>query len=177
MSNISNMMIRAPYDARAVANLLLDTAAERGLDVTQLLLNKVIYFAHGWFLSRFNAPLIKQEFEAWELGPVVKVLRDEFRQFERRPITTRAFRLDILSGRREIVEPHFSTEDKQFILDIFRSYYQYGAWKLSEMTHEKNSPWDKIWNSRSPIGRLALRIKNEEIKAHFDGLGGRLHLS
>ena len=167
----------APYDARAIANFLLDVADERKLACTQLLLYKLIYFAHGWYLSFFDKPLVRQDFEAWKRGPVVKVVRDEFRAFKKNPINIRAQRLDIYTGKREIVEPILDDNDRRFILQVFNSYYHYGAWNLSEMTHEAGSPWDSLWNSPEPIGRLALRIKNREIKAHFDGLADRLTIS
>jgi uncharacterized phage-associated protein len=164
----------APYDATAIANLLLDLADERNLKLTQMSLLKLLYFAHGWYLSSNNKPLLIQEFEAWQYGPVIKVVRDEFKDFESRSITRRATKLNILTNERLIVEPKLSSEDRLFVLSIFDFYQVYDAWQLSEMTHEPESPWDRIWNSESPIGRLALRIENDDIKAHFDGLPNRL---
>ncbi len=167
----------APYDARAVANLLLDLAAQKKIAVTQLSLLKLLYFSHGWYLALHGRPLVLQEFEAWKHGPVVKVVRDEFRTFGSLPITTRACALDIFSGKRINADPNLSASDAIFVRDIFESYYHYDAWDLSEMTHEAGSPWDKLWNTNQPVGRLGLRIKNEEIKAHFDGLHKRLRLA
>jgi uncharacterized phage-associated protein len=166
-----------PYDSRTVANFLLELATTRKLVLTQLILYKILYFAHGWHLSSFGKPLISQEFEAWQLGPVVKVLRDQFANFGNKPITSKAQKLNIFTGRYEPVEEIMSADDKLFVQNIFDSYHHYGAWKLSEMTHESGSPWDALWNSPKPVGRLALRIKNEEIKAHFDGLTRRLNIS
>ena len=168
------MTPNAPYDSRAVANFLLDLATTRKFAVTQLILYKVVYFAHGWYLTSFKQPLVSQEFEAWQRGPVIKVLRDQFRRFGDQPITSRAEKLNIYTGEYTLVSPSLAAPDADFVTNIFDSYFHYGAWKLSEMTHEKGSPWDLLWNSPNPVGRLALRIKNDEIKAHFDGLGSRL---
>jgi uncharacterized phage-associated protein len=166
----------APYDSRIVANYLLDLASDRKLTLTQLVLYKILYFAHGWYLSSFDKPLLTQEFEAWQLGPVVKVLRDQFEKFGKRPITERAEKLNIYTGEYEPVASVMAPEDKTFVSNIFDSYQHYSAWELSEMTHESGSPWDQLWNSPNPVGRLALRIKNEDIKAHFSGLGRRLNI-
>lgn len=165
------------YDARAVANLLLDIADQRKVPLTQVSLLKLIYFSHGWFLAETGCPLVEQEFEAWEYGPVVKVVRDAFKSFGDAPISCRAMRLDIFTGTRSVVEPNLSEEDRKFILTVFDAYHIHDAWKLSNMTHEKGSPWDIIWNSTKPLGRLALRIRNGEIKQHFDGLPKRFRLS
>jgi len=167
----------APYDSRAVANFMLNLAAERNLVLTQLVLYKLLYFAHGWYLSAYDKPLVVHEFEAWRHGPVIKVLRDQLRDFGDRPISGRIEKLDIYTGEYSVVESVLDDLDSKFVSSIFHSYYHHGAWKLSDMTHEAGSPWDNLWNSPTPVGRLALRIKNQEIKSHFDGLGQRLRIS
>lgn len=168
---------RPPYDARAVANLLLDMADQRGQPLTQMSLLKIMYFAHGWFLAMNNMPLVRQDFEAWEYGPVVKVIRDEFKNFKKEPITSRAQRLDIYTGTRELVKPLENLEHVDFVKSIYEFYHVYDAWKLSEMTHEEGSPWDALWNADRPTGRLALRIRNEDIKDHFNGFTQRFRVS
>jgi uncharacterized phage-associated protein len=172
-----NMSARAPYDARAVANLLLDAAERRSMPLTQLSLYKIVYFAHGWYLVHAGGPLILHDFEAWRHGPVVKVLRDEFDRFKARPITVRASKLDIFSGMRTAVEPNLAEGDKQFVLATFEAYHIHDAWRLSEMTHESGSPWDLLWNSEAPIGRLGLRIKDQEIREYFERLPRRFSVS
>jgi uncharacterized phage-associated protein len=167
----------APYDSRAVANFLLDLAEERKLFLTQLSLYKIIYFAHGWYLSSFEEPLILQDFEAWKFGPVVKVLHNEFGRFRSRPITARARKLDIYSNQHKEVTADLAMADKNFVVSTFDAYHVHDAWKLSEMTHEIGSPWDLLWNASEPTGRLGLRLRNREIKAHFDGMSQRFRLS
>jgi len=167
----------APYDARAVANLLLDLAEERGQRLTQVSLLKLIYFAHGWYLATYDRPLVTQDFEAWQYGPVVKVVRDEFKQFGKSAIAGRATKLNIRTGVRSFIAPDISDPDQNFMRSILQAYEGYDAWQLSDMTHEKGSPWDKLWNTSEPVGRLALRIRNEDIKAHFRGLPRRFLLS
>jgi uncharacterized phage-associated protein len=158
------------HDARSVANLLLDIAEADNFDLTQMSILKIIYFAHGWYLACHNAPLIAQEFEAWEFGPVVKVVRDEFAACKGEKISKRAYKLDIFLGEKRLPDPIEDLYDVEFIRKIYIEYRQFSAWKLSEMTHEAGSPWDQIWNSTIPSGRLGLRIKNGEIKQHFLGL-------
>jgi uncharacterized phage-associated protein len=158
------------YDARSVANMILDFAEADGFRLTQMSLLKIVYFAHGWYLAIYDRPLILQEFEAWEYGPVVKVVRDEFSIFKKSPITARAYKFDLISGKREIPDKISDQNDVDFIRNIYREYNHYSSWKLSEMTHERGSPWDRVWNSSIPTGRLGLRLKNSEIKRHFSRL-------
>ena len=159
-----------PYDARAIANLLLDLAAEINFPLTQMSILKLIYFAHGWYLARWNRPLIFQEFEAWQYGPVIKVVRDEFKRFGDGEITDRAQKLDLHLGKRSVVNTDLLEEDVKFVAAIFSAYHVYDAWQLSELTHERDSPWDRVWNASEPVGRMALRLRNEDIRNHFASL-------
>ena len=52
------MQQSAPYDARAVANFLLDLADERSVPLTQMSLLKILYFAHGWYLAIEKYPTL-----------------------------------------------------------------------------------------------------------------------
>jgi uncharacterized phage-associated protein len=167
----------APYDARAVANLLLEFGRVRGLPLTQIAILKILYFAHGWYLAVYDAPLIIQDFEAWKYGPVVKVVRDAFKSFSAEPITELATKIDILTGKQMPIEANITLDDENFIQSIFDAYHVYDVWELSGMTHEPGSPWDQLWNPSAPTGRLALRIRNEDIREYFNRLPRRFRLS
>lgn len=160
----------APYDARAIANLFLDFAEEHGVGLTQMQLLKLVYFAGGWYLAATGEPLIRQDFQAWEYGPVVKVVRDAFKHFGKEAIQGRAERVDILTGELTPVDCVQSSEDRDFVRTVFNTYHGYDGWEMSEITHERGSPWDRVWNSEQPIGSLGLRISNESIREHFSHL-------
>ncbi|MXO59751.1 DUF4065 domain-containing protein [Altererythrobacter salegens] len=75
-----------PYDAREVSNHIIKLAINSRLELTQMSLLKIVFFAHGWYLVSKGAPLIRQPVEAWEYWPVVKVVRDAFKEFGKKPI-------------------------------------------------------------------------------------------
>jgi uncharacterized phage-associated protein len=157
----------APYDARAVANFILDLGDLLTLPVTQLQLQKTLYFAHGWYLAQTNKPLVRQNFEAWKHGPVVKVVWDSFKDSGSQPISTRATRKDLSTGIIEEVVDNIAPADQHFVRDMFRTYCPLNGWTLSEMSHIENGPWRTVWQPDQPIGRLGLRIRNDEIRRFF----------
>lgn len=165
--NINECIIMAPYDARAVANFILDHQKSKSRETTQLQLLKLIYFAHGWYLAMYNRPLIRNEFEAWEYGPVIRCIRECFKEHRDKPITTRAYQLDIFTGQQSIVPPILEETDAHFIIAVCTEYSGHTGWQLSNMTHEPGSPWDLIWNSSTPVARVGLRIKDVDIRTHF----------
>jgi uncharacterized phage-associated protein len=163
----------APYDARQVSNYVIKLGDEVGRPITQMSLLKIIFYAHGWYLAVNGVPLFKQPVEAWEYGPVVKVVRDAFKEFGKSPITKMAERLDLQTGELVQLTSDLSDDDQKFVREIFDNYSKYSAGKLSDMTHEPGSPWDKIWNSSNTVGRLGLRIRNDEIRNYFLSLKSR----
>ncbi len=133
------MSASAPYDARAVANLFLDLADARHLRLTQVSLLKLLYFAHGWYLASHSNPLIVQEFEALQYGPIVKVVwMNSSRLAHNR---SRRVRLSSIStpagGRwsRPISRLTTAVLSNRFLM----AYHVYDAWQLSDMTHEPGS--------------------------------------
>lgn len=157
----------APYDAREVGNYILKLANDAGQDVTQMSLLKIVFYAHGWYLASKGVALFRQPVEAWEHGPVIKVVRDAFKIFGNKPIKKFAEKVDLETGECVPVGCDLSHEDRIFVENVFKQYGRISAFDLSDMTHEPGSPWDRVWNSKAPIGRLGLRIKNEEIREYF----------
>ena len=167
----------APYDARAVANFVLDEADRLEVKFTQLQLYKIIYFAHGWYLATEGRRLIKQNFQAWNHGPVVRVLRDAFKHFGRSYITDRAERLDIFTGELVAIDQITSFSDREFLSKVVGFYHAFDGWALSEMTHEQDSPWDRVWNSKVPVGNLGLQISDTSIREHFERLSDKFSMN
>lgn len=159
--------IAAPYDARQVGNYVLKLAKTSGRSLTQMSLLKVIFYSHGWYLAEKDQPLIIQPIEAWEYGPVIKVVRDAFKEFGRHAITRYAEKLDLTTGELTDVGCSLSPSDESFVGSIYRLYASKSAFELSDMTHEPGSPWDKVWNTNSTVGRFGLRIRNEDIRDYF----------
>jgi uncharacterized phage-associated protein len=152
------------YDAREIANFLLDHADSVNQDVTVMSLLKIIYFCHGWHLASTGQPLIKNRIEAWKYGPVIPILYEQFKMFRDKKISKRATAHNFNLGYDCPVTYKISNTDKDFIISVYKSYASLHAFRLSDITHEKNSPWDKVWNSSVRVG---MTITNNEIREHF----------
>src|SRR5262249_51853966 len=112
-------------DAREVANFFLDLAEDRRLTLTQIPLQKILYFAHAWFLARRGRPLVDEEFEAWEYGPVVRSIHEQFKRFGDAPILNKATRLNFANGTYEDVTYSFDRETAEALERIFDFYSKY----------------------------------------------------
>ena len=161
------------YDAREIANFFLDYADEKKRPLTIITLLKLIYFAHGWYLVHREAPLIKNGFEAWQYGPVVRVVYDQFQSAGNSPITERGFKFDPVRQVKYEVEPNLNAECQVFLINIFDAYSQFYAFDLSDMTHETGSPWDRVWNNIDGKVTPGMKISDQEIKQHFLSMANR----
>jgi uncharacterized phage-associated protein len=165
------------YKSQAIANYFLDLAASANQFLTQMKLQKLVYFAHGWNLGLTGKPLINEHIQAWSYGPVVRSLYNCFREFGSGPL---------LDGATEVVQtgsnPFQFETTKPSILDerterpeltrvlldkIWSVYGGYSAIQLSNLTHAPGTPWDtinKIYNGSIP---KYATIPNELIADYF----------
>ncbi len=156
------------HDAREIANFFLDYADRQDQQLTIMALLKLIYFAHGWRLAIYGQPLVKNHFEAWKHGPVVRAVYESFERSGGTPLTSRANKFDPVEGSQREATYNLSEEETVFLAQIFGSYGHLHAYRLSEVTHERGSPWDEVWQEDDPETiNPGMRISNERIRNHF----------
>lgn len=153
-----------PYDARAIANLILEGWDADTHLITNKKINKLIYFAHGFCLARFQGPLVVNHIEAWDHGPVVRVAYDAFKRFGFRPISEPATYFDYKLGTDVIARASLRDGELHFINKVMQRFMPLSGDELEAITHEDNSPWSAVWNG----GRKFMnRIPDELIASHF----------
>lgn len=157
------------YDARAVANALLDKAAAAGMEVTNLSLQKLVYFAHGLMLTRHGRSLVDGYFEAWEHGPVHPVLYGAFKHAGRQPISERARRRDFhAGGGGAVVGAPLDRQADAALDDVLTALGHQPAWRLRAISHAPDGPWDHVVNKKGTPGtRLGLRISDTVVVERF----------
>ena len=171
-NQVCSRFVHMTYDARAVANFLLDYGASKGRSVTVMSLLKILFFAHAWHLAKTGEPLMGQPFEAWQYGPVNRVVYEQFKTFRDRPIDTRARVLNASAGRYEIAHcVDIDAETSTLLQNVFDYYSQFHPFRLSKLTHEEGSPWDKVWNEATRRAVPGMVISNEAIRDWFQRNG------
>lgn len=153
-------------DVRGVANFVLDCADEHGREVTNMDINKIVFFLHGWFLVYFGRPLVTAKIEAWTHGPVFRELYRGFRKYGKMPILERLCRLDIESEVNVICKCEFNMEEKEFLYRAAKYYSCFPTNVLREMSHVSDGPWHIVWNYEG-TSNPGMEISNELIKENF----------
>lgn len=120
--------------ARDVANYFLGTFdAESGDNISNLKLQKLLYYAQGFHLAMHEGePLFLDPVEAWDRGPVVRSLYQKYKSFGWGAIE-RPSNFDMYEYLPETRE----------LLDVVSGVYgQYTAKRLERMTHQE-PPWNE----------------------------------
>lgn len=159
------------YDVRDVANFILISAEERGVEITNLALQKLLYFVHGWFYATYDKPLIKNRFEAWQYGPVQRVLYDQFKHYRNRPLKgVRASYLNPGTGEQVVRCPEITESDQYLILSVLERYRHHTASQLVNEAHVEDGPWEYVWQQAEDAIYPGMKIPDELIAMHFKRL-------
>ena len=158
---------QSPYDPRSVANLLLDEADRLAITVTNVSLQKLLYFAHGLSLIEDGKPLVSGYFEAWQHGPVHPLVYRAFKGAGRAPIWFRAKGVDALTGQSRALPVIDNPRALRFILKVLIAYGKMPPGSMVDVTHAKNGPWDFIVGKSRHSVVLGMRIPDDVISERF----------
>lgn len=158
------------HDPRSIANHLLDQADIKGLEVTNLALNKILYFCHAWRLAQFKQPLLSTTFEAWDHGPVIPSVYHQFKRYKNAPITSRAEMIDLETGEDVVARPSLTSEEKEYLDRMLEFYGVRTGSTLRNMSHEVGAPWDQVRQTAPEPGMVIPdRIIEEYFSYRWDG--------
>ena len=137
------------YNAIDIAKkIVCKTDVEHGDTISNLKLQKLLYYMQGFHLAFFNTPFFNESIEAWTYGPVVPVVFNEFKKFKKRAINPENYRDELVL-----------TDDEQQMFDmVYGEYNRFSAVALMQMTHTEG-PW-----KNHGIGDV---ITNEELRSFF----------
>lgn len=71
----------AKYTAREIAHYVIDTCTRDGRAISNLQLQKILYFVQLEYCKQAGSLLFADEFEAWQYGPVLPDVYDEYSFF------------------------------------------------------------------------------------------------
>jgi uncharacterized phage-associated protein len=165
--NIRHGPMTSAYDPRAVANLMLDEANERGIKITNLALQKLLYFAHGIYLTQTKRPLVSGYFEAWQFGPVHPAVYRAFKGAGSDAIAVRAVAKDPLTGKERDLPLPADKDVKELVAEVVWRYGKLSPGRLVDLSHAKGSPWDVVVDKARTDVAFGMRIPDTVILERF----------
>ncbi|WP_288866770.1 type II toxin-antitoxin system antitoxin SocA domain-containing protein [uncultured Sneathia sp.] len=99
--------------------------------ITNLKLQKLLYYAQSASLAFYNKRLFEDKFEAWRHGPVIPQIYRTYKKYGSNPIT-----------EVEFVDLDKSTTS--LLINVYNYFGKMSAWGLAELTHEE-TPWQEAY--------------------------------
>ena len=112
-----------------IADYFIWLANETGSFMSNLKLQKLVYYAQAWYLALHDEPLFAEDFEAWIHGPVISSLYQKYQPFGWKPILKEA-------------NPQLPEKIVQFLDEVAEEYFACNGYELERMTHFED-PWNQ----------------------------------
>jgi len=144
-----------------VADYFIGLANETGSLITNLKLQKIVYYAQAWSLAINNKELFSDDFEAWVHGPVLSNLYKKYQTFKWNPISK-----DV-----KLSEVKKSLDQKTISLleEVTRVYFELDAYKLERLTHLEE-PWLEARGAIAENEPCKNRISKKTMKRYYTSL-------
>lgn len=136
-----------------IADYFIWLANETGSFISNLKLQKLVYYAQAWHLAIHNIPLFPEDFQAWVHGPVIPELYQKYKNFGWQPILKN-------------VNPQLSENIKEFLDEVAQEYFACDAYELEQMTHVE-APWNLARGNLPPDAPSNAIIKKEWMKEYY----------
>ena len=114
--------------ANIVAKYIIQKFQDAGDPVTNLKLQKLLYYVQGWHLGIYNEPAFDEDFQAWVHGPVIPEVFQVYKRHSWNPIVN------------DEQLPELDARLQAHIDDTLDAYGGDSGWALEIRTH-RESPW------------------------------------
>lgn len=121
---------------------------DAGDAISNMKLQKLLYYAQGFALAILGEPLFNDDFEKWTYGPVLPAVYNKYKDF----------------GSGAIPRPEganlqdYKDDERKLLDEVYYTFGQYSAWALSEMSHA-TKPWQD-----AELGKI---ISKDSMKEYF----------
>ncbi|MCM1047386.1 MAG: DUF4065 domain-containing protein [Clostridiales bacterium] len=123
------------YRAMDIANFIIDTCTRMNKPVSNLRLQKLLYFAWVDYYRETNMYLFEDNMQAWQLGPVVPEVYYEYCAYGGKPIN---LLFEFCTSINDI---------KDILIKIIERYILVPVSELVNRTHQPDTAWFAIYNN------------------------------
>ncbi len=139
-----------------VADFFVWFCHDTGDFVSNLELQKYLYYAQGWYFAFYGKPLFTERIEAWVHGPVHPGTYRRFKHNSFQPIAD------------EIEQPKLSKRVRKHLVDVYSAYDKFSAWDLERMAHAED-PWREARGDLPEDEPSRAVIPRESMRRYFSG--------
>ncbi|MGL5356732.1 MAG: Panacea domain-containing protein [Fusobacteriaceae bacterium] len=149
-----------------ICRFIVNYSNKNSYGVSNLKLQKLLYFVQAKFLLETGEPCFDEKIEAWAYGPVIPEAYHEFKEYGGMNIPTihkyKTFKSffeepEIVEFKENII----TSANREKIISVLKFFENYTAGNLVDITHNQD-PWKNAYKSNCKI------IENDYIKRYFN---------
>lgn len=142
--------------ANRIAEALINLSYESQDPISNLKLQKLLYYAQAWHLALYGEALFNDPIEAWVHGPVVPSIFRQYKEYRWAPISP-------------VSAESIPNKILGHLKEVWRVYGKFPAGKLERLTHSEG-PWKEA-RAALPIDAPSHNvIPVNTIKAYYSSL-------
>lgn len=123
--------------ANRIADYFIGFSHDVGDPISNLKLQKLLYYAQAWHLALYDSPLFSEKIEAWVHGPAVPEVYRRFKGWAWQPIG------------ESPSKPRLSVRAENHVHEVMRKYGPMTAYQLELLTHRER-PWREARRGIAP---------------------------
>lgn len=125
--------------ALQIAKYIIDFCTRCGNPISNLQLQKILYYIQLNFYRNFQYLAFEDEIQAWSYGPVVPEVYHHFCSFGATRICS------LYESERNI----FSREEENLVNRVINVCSSLEPWELVERSHQIGSPWARVYHGKA----------------------------
>lgn len=123
------------YEVFEIAKYIIQKSNEDGHPVSNLQLQKILFYNQREFLQKSGKPLFNEEFEAWQFGPVVPSIYRRYCGSAALPLTL---------YDKDDYKP-IEAESKSMIDRILKEKEKLNPWDMVKDLHQPGRAWALVY--------------------------------
>ena len=128
------------YSGIEIAKYVINRCNEKGKPISNLYLQKILYFIQSEYKQKTNEWLISDDFLAWPYGPVLQEVYDEYSWYYSSRISEYYDDVDLQDVNTSIIDEIIDDKRKKT------------AGQLVEASHKEGGAWKRTFNgSRTTV--------------------------
>lgn len=154
----------AKFHVSAVTNLIIDVANEVDINLTNLKLQKILFFINGMYYASRSDVLFEQEMRAWKYGPIIPEIYYEFKRFGSGSLNqTKSCIFDDPEAQDASVLEISPKHDEYNVIDVAcRLLLTKSASDLVNMSHGDDSPWHRFYHNKALGDIIKFETKDKQ---------------
>lgn len=143
----------ARYSATDVARYMVNLCIEEKSPVSNLQVQKILYFCQQEYYVKTGTPLFDDDFEAWRYGPVVPSVYRTYSVYGGSPIWKAAEykEFDFFRNDSVPVAP-LSGKERKSVVETVEKWACLPSWEIVNRSHVEGGAWDIVYNKNGVPG-------------------------